>query len=895
MASDDRAPERYVPADIEKKWQDFWEKDATFRTDEDPAKPKAYVLDMFPYPSGAGLHVGHPEGYTATDIVSRYLRSKGVAVLHPMGWDAFGLPAEQHAFNTGTHPAETTQKNIDTFRRQLKSLGFSYDWEREIDTTDPAYVKWTQWIFLELFDRGLAFQDEIPVNWCPALGTVLANEEVKDGRSERGGHPVFRVPLRQWMLKITAYADRLLEDLSLVTWPEGTRVMQVEWIGRSEGAEVDFAVDGHPGAKLEIFTTRPDTLFGATFMVVAPEHPLVEKITTPEHRARVQAYVARAKNRSERDRRESKDKTGEPTGAYAVNPVNGKSIPIWVADYVLWGYGTGAIMAVPGHDERDFEFAQKFGIPIERVVCERGSDATTPLTAAFTGEGVACNSGAYDGLPTAELKKKITADLEARGQGKKRVEYKLRDWIFSRQRYWGEPFPIYFPVKSAGDPRTLPSDQVEIDYSTPIPVPREELPVRLPDLEDFKPGDDPAGPLARAKDWRFFQKDGKWYARETNTMPQWAGSCWYYLRFIDPKNDQRIFDPEKVKRWLPVDLYVGGAEHAVLHLLYARFWHKVLYDAGLVPVKEPFAKLVHQGMILGEIEYTAYCAADGMWVSREHVEEKADSVGGTEHLDARTGGGVQPVRVKEDQVEKRGNDFVLKGHPSCMVDARAHKMSKSRGNVINPDHIVQQFGADSLRLYEMFMGPLEATKPWSTSSIAGVRRFLDRTWTVCTRELDAAPPPDALERALHRAIRKVGEDIEALRFNTAISTLMQLVNELYGLEKPPARAVEVVIQLVHPFAPHIAEELWERTGHAPSVQRAPWPAFDPAMCVDTEIEVPVQVNGKVRGRVKVAADAATDAVVAAAKADESVAKWLEGKTIAKEHYVPGRILTFVVK
>ncbi|AKF06562.1 leucine--tRNA ligase [Sandaracinus amylolyticus] len=887
--------ERYTPAEIEPKWQAFWEKDRTFATDEDPNKPKAYVLDMFPYPSGAGLHVGHPEGYTATDIVARYLRAKGTAVLHPMGWDAFGLPAEQHAINTGTHPAETTQKNIATFKRQLKSLGFSYDWDREVDTTDPEYVKWTQWIFLELFDRGLAYQAELPVNWCPALGTVLANEEVKDGRSERGGHPVFRVPLRQWMLKITAYADRLLEDLADVTWPEGTRVMQVEWIGRSEGAEVDFAIDGHPGKKVEIFTTRPDTLFGATFMVLAPEHPLVAEITTREHTVQVQQYVERAKRRSERDRRENKEKTGVATGAYAINPVNGRTIPIWIADYVLWGYGTGAIMAVPGHDERDFEFAKKLGLPIARVVHEAGSDPNAPLETAFVGEGLACHSGAYDGLSTNDFKKRITADLEQRGAGKKRVEYKLRDWIFSRQRYWGEPFPIYFPVECDGDPRALPSENVKIDFSKPIAVSREELPVRLPDLEDFKPGDDPAGPLARAKDWRFFQKDGQWYARETNTMPQWAGSCWYYLRFIDPKNRERIFDPEKVKRWLPVDLYVGGAEHAVLHLLYARFWHKVLFDAGLVPVAEPFAKLVHQGMILGEIEYTTYVAADGVYVSRENVVEKADPVGGTEHLDERNGGGVQPVRVKEEEIEKRGGEFVLKAHPNVAVDARAHKMSKSRGNVINPDHIVQQFGADSLRLYEMFMGPLEATKPWSTSSIAGVKRFLDRVWTVSTRTLDEAPPSDALERTLHKTIRKVGEDIEGLRFNTAISTLMQLTNELFAIEQPPKRAIEVLVQLLHPLAPHIAEELWQRVGHAQSVQRAPWPQFDPAKCVDAEIEVPVQVNGKVRGRVKVAADASADVVVAAAKADEAVAKWLEGKQLVKEQYVPGRILTIVVK
>jgi leucyl-tRNA synthetase len=888
--------ERYAPAEIEPKWQAFWEKDRTFATDEDPSKKKAYILDMFPYPSGAGLHVGHPEGYTATDIVSRYLRAKGVAVLHPMGWDAFGLPAEQYAIQTGTHPATTTANNIATFRRQLKSLGFSYDWDREVDTTDPAYVKWTQWIFLELFERGLAYQDEIPVNWCAALGTVLANEEVKDGKSERGGHPVVRVPLRQWMLRITRYADRLLEDLDAVQWPEGTRVMQIDWIGRSEGAEVAFRVDGHERASIDVFTTRPDTLFGATFMVLAPEHPLVATITTAQRRASVEAYVARAKNRSERDRRESKEKTGEATGAYAINPVNGAKIPIWIADYVLWGYGTGAIMAVPGHDERDFELATKFGLPIERVVMPReGGDPRAPLERPFVEDGIACRSGSYDGMETAAFKTAITADLEARGQGKKRVEYKLRDWIFSRQRYWGEPFPIYFPVTSEGDPRALPAERVAIDFATPIAVPRSELPLRLPDLENYEPGDDPAGPLARAKEWRFFQKEGKWFARETNTMPQWAGSCWYYLRFIDPRNESAIFDREKVARWLPVDLYVGGAEHAVLHLLYARFWHKVLFDAGLVPVKEPFAKLVHQGMILGEIEYTTFVDEGGSHVSRKDVEEIEGDDGSVIHRDARDRRPLAILKLAEADVEKVGGEFVLSADHRIVVEARASKMSKSRGNVINPDRIVEQFGADALRLYEMFMGPLEATKPWSTSSIQGVRRFLDRVWNVCTRAPSDASPAEGLERTLHRVIRKVGEDIEGLRFNTAISTLMTLTNDLHGIEAPPRRACEVLVQLLHPLAPHVAEELWERLGHPPSIQRVPWPTFDPAMCEESELEIPVQVNGKVRGRVKVAPGSSESVVVEAARRDDNVAKHLEGKQIVKQQYVAGRILTIVVK
>ncbi|MFO0711940.1 MAG: leucine--tRNA ligase [Sandaracinus sp.] len=897
-------PGRYNPAEIEPKWQAFWEKDRTFATPDllaDPSRKKAYVLDMFPYPSGAGLHVGHPEGYTATDIYSRWLRSTGVAVLHPMGWDAFGLPAEQYAIQTGTHPSVTTGKNIETFRRQIKSLGLSYDWDREVDTTDPAYVKWTQWIFLQMFHRGLAFQSEMPVNWCPALGTVLANEEVKDGKSERGGHPVFRTPLRQWMLKITAYADRLLEDLALCEWPEGTRVMQTEWIGRSVGAEVTFAIDGAPGKSLEIFTTRPDTLFGATFMVVAPEHPIVKEITTEDRKAEVDAYVTRSINRSERERREAKEKTGVATGGFCVNPVNGAKVPVWVADYVLWGYGTGAIMAVPGHDERDFEFAKKFGIEVIRVVAKDPSEMDAPLTVAFVEEGVAVNSGAYDGLTTAEFKTKITADLEARGQGKKRVEYKLRDWIFSRQRYWGEPFPIYFPVEledPSGDPRKGAKHTVRFDQ--PIAVDESELPLRLPQLEDYKPGEDPAGPLARALDWRFFQKadaDGtlRWYARETNTMPQWAGSCWYYLRFLDPKNPSAGWDRALADAWLPVDLYVGGAEHAVLHLLYARFWHKVLFDAGYVSQPEPFKRLVHQGMILGEVEHTAYVDPNGKLVSRESMGERVNDAGEDEPFDKSSSLTLTTKKISIDDVMKKGGDFVLKAQPEIVIDARAHKMSKSRGNVVNPDAIVKQFGADALRLYEMFMGPLEATKPWSTDSIQGVRRFLDRAYTVGTRTPSDAAPDDALLRVLHRTIRKVGDDIAGLRFNTAISALMQLVNELFPLEAPPRFALETLALLVHPFAPHLGEELWERLGHSGSVQRAPWPAYDAALCVDAELEIPVQVNGKVRGRVKVPADAAEAAVVAAALADEGVKKHLEGKQLVKQQYVAGRILTIVVK
>lgn len=812
---------RYEPGAIEPKWQAYWDEHGTFRTSEDSSKKKAYVLDMFPYPSGAGLHVGHPEGYTASDIVARYRRAQGYDVLHPMGWDAFGLPAEQHAIKTGTHPRSTTAKNIETFKRQLKMLGFSYDWDREIDTTSPEYVRWTQWIFLQLFERGLAYQNEVPVNWCPALGTVLANEEVINGLSERGGHPVERVPLRQWVLKITAYADRLLEDLNLVDWPNSTRIMQQEWIGRSEGAEVKFEVAGHDGV-IDIFTTRPDTLFGATFMVLAPEHPLVAAITTDDQRAEVDAYVEAARNKSERDRQASKEKTGVFTGGHAINPVNGEQVPVYIADYVLWGYGTGAIMAVPAHDQRDFEFAETHGIPILEVVSQDGTPRSEPLTEAFVDAGIAVNSGKYDGLDTAAFKKQVTRDLEAAGQGTARVEYKLRDWIFSRQRYWGEPIPIYFPVDTDGDPRA--GAPYEIRYDQPIAVDVKDLPLRLPELEDYKPGEDPAGVLARATDWRFFEKDGRWYARETNTMPQWAGSCWYYLRFLDPDNDDAICSPALAERWLPVDLYVGGAEHAVLHLLYARFWHKVLYDAGIVPVKEPFAKLVHQGMILGE---------DGQ------------------------------------------------------------KMSKARGNVVNPDDIVEMAGADAMRVYEMFMGPLEATKPWSTGSIAGVSRFLDRVFNAVARADEAVEPDDATHRLVHRTIRKVTEDIEAMRFNTAISAMMVLSNELTKLDAVPKESAEALALLVHPFAPHLAEELWEILGHSPSIQSQPWPEFDPALCEEDEVEVPVQVNGKVRGRVTLPKTASEEQALTAALAVDKVASQLEGKEIRKTIWVPGKILNLI--
>ena len=883
--------DRYVPSEIEPKWQRYWDEQHTFATDTESSKPTRYILDMFPYPSGSGLHVGHPEGYTATDILARYYRATGHAVLHPMGWDAFGLPAEQHAINTGTHPRETTNQNIDNFRRQLKELGFSYDWSREVNTTDPAYFKWTQWIFLKLFHRGLAYQEEVPVNWCPALGTVLANEEVKDGRSERGNHPVIRAPLRQWMLKITAYADRLLDGLEGVQWPEGTRTMQREWIGRSEGAEVDFTVDGIEGEKLTVFTTRPDTLFGATFMAIAPEHPLVEQLTTDAQRNEVTEYVEAAKNRSDLERTQSKVKTGVFSGGHGINPVNGAKVPIYIADYVMMGYGTGAIMAVPGHDERDFEFAEKYGLEIIEVVSPNGKPRGK-LEAADPNPGIAVNSGKYDGQKTADAKKAVIADLEAAGTGKGKVQYKLRDWVFSRQRYWGEPIPIYFPVETKGDPRE--GAEYTIRYDQPIAVDESELPLELPELDDYKPGEDPAGPLARATHWRFFKKGKKWFARETNTMPQWAGSCWYYLRFMDPQNPEQIFDRAAADRWLPVDMYIGGAEHAVLHLLYARFWHMVLFDEGLLGAPEPFGRLVHQGMILGEMEFTTYRNADGKPVTAKDVKEievdgalikvtKSDRKPVTEH------------KIEATDVEKKGGDFVLATDAGVRVDARAHKMSKSRGNVVNPDDIIQAFGADAMRLYEMFMGPLEAQKPWSTSSIQGVARFLDRVWSVTTGALTDDAPNDDLKRVTNQSIKKVTDDIEGLRFNTAISTMMTMTNELARQDAAPRSAVEALVRLLHPFAPHIAEELWARLGHPPSIQNAPWPEYDEAWLVNKEIEIPVQINGKKRGVVYVAPGATEDEVFAKVQAEATITKHLEGKSLARKIWVQDRILTLVVK
>jgi len=981
--------EDYNPKALREKWQAYWEKKTTFRQPNpgdpgfDPTKPKFYVLDMFPYPSGAGLHVGHPEGYTATDIVARYKRMRGCNVLHPMGWDAFGLPAEQHAVETGQHPSLTTERNIATFRRQLKLLGFSYDWDRELATTDADYYCWTQWVFLKLFNswyddaadrarpidelpipeqiraegersvrryvdaRRLAYLAEVPVNWCPALGTVLANEEVtSEGRSDRGDHPVYRRPLKQWMLRITKYADRLARDLEGLDWPESVKLMQRNWVGRSEGAEVRFKIDGMDDA-FDVYTTRPDTLFGATYMVLAPEHPLVQRLTTPAQREAVRAYCEAAAQRSELARMaETKEKTGVFTGAYALNPVWPEDdprarIPIWAADYVMMTYGTGAIMAVPAHDTRDFEFAKQFDLPIIAVVCPtahwlheqvstRGVDqayaarrgckpaaealmrsATTgaatptyvglpdtgslidgdagwlqqvglPAYAAnpglflepFTGEGTAINSERFNGQSTEKFKRNITAWLQERGLGRFAVNYKLRDWLFSRQRYWGEPFPILHGPDG---------ELVGLDES--------ELPLRLPDMDDYRPttvaegsSEMPEPPLGRAKAWAVVQRDGKTYRRELNTMPQWAGSCWYYLRFCDPKNNRQFCGREAEQYWMTaggrardgagdgIDLYLGGAEHAVLHLLYARFWHKVLYDLGYVSTKEPFRKLFNQGMIRA----FAYRDRRGVYVGYDDIELREDGA-------YRTSDGEKLVGAVE-------------------------KMSKSMKNVINPDEVVEEYGADSLRLYEMFMGPLDASKPWNPRDVPGVHRFLQRTWRLIAggdegsgglaEAVTTGPLNESLEKALHKTIKKVTEDIERLCFNTAIAAMMEFLNEAYRAKGLHKRQAERFVLLLSPFAPHLCEELWQRLQGADwkgSLTYEPWPTFDPALTVDAQIEIPVQINGKLAGQIVIARDASQESVRAAALAHTRVAERIGGAAIVKEVYVPGRLMNFVVK
>ncbi len=798
---------------IEQKWQKYWEENKTFKAEDFSDKPKYYILDMFPYPSGAGLHVGHPEGYIATDIIARYKRKRGFNVLHPMGWDAFGLPAENYALQTGTHPKKTTAKNINTFRRQIKSFGFSYDWDREINTTDPKYYKWTQWIFLQLYKKGLAYEAKIPVNWCPEMKTVLANEEVIDGKSERGGHPVIRVPMRQWMLKITAYADRLLEDLNLVDFPDSIKEMQRNWIGRSIGADVVFPIVG-TDQELKVFTTRPDTLFGATYMVVAPEHTILNQLLSDDFKNAVYAYTQETIRKSDLDRTElSKEKSGVFTGLYALNPTNGKHIPIWTSDYVLMTYGTGAIMAVPGHDQRDWEFAKKFNLDIIEVIA--GGDTAKE---AWTGDGILVNSGFLNGLNVPEAKKKMADWLVEKGVGEPTIQYKLRDWVFSRQRYWGEPFPLYFNEK----------DEV-------IPLSEKELPLRLPEVEKYEPSGTGESPLANLREWIDYTdpETGEKRRYETNTMPQWAGSCWYYLRYIDPDLKEAAWDQQKEKYWMPVDLYIGGAEHAVLHLLYARFWHKVLFDLGYVSTPEPFIKLINQGMILGE---------DG------------------------------------------------------------EKMSKSRGNVINPDEILNRFGADTFRMYEMFMGPLERTKPWSTSSIDGINRFLTRTWNLffdddnlLNTDIQDVKPDTSLLVLLHKTIQKVTNDLDNLRFNTAIAQLMIFINELFKLGIKPLSVLKPFLQLVNPFAPHLTEEIWEKMGHRENLAYVQWPTYDNSLLKDEIITFAVQVNGKVRGTFEIERDADDDDCIAKAMEIDNVKRFLEGQEIKKQFVVKNKIVSFVIK
>lgn len=835
----------YNFATIEKKWQAYWDENKTFKTpDFSDGKPKYYVLDMFPYPSGAGLHVGHPEGYTATDILCRFKRHRGFNVLHPMGWDAFGLPAEQYAVETGTHPSVTTEKNVATFKRQIKSLGFSYDWDREINTTDPKYYKWTQWIFKQLYNKGLAYVSEVPVNWCPALGTVLANEEVINGRSERGNHPVERRPMRQWMLKITEYAERLLNDLEDLDWSEGIKEMQRNWIGKSTGAEVKFNTTS--GEQIVVYTTRCDTLFGATYMVMSPEHALVKSWLEKgviTNKAEVEAYQVEASHKSDFERTEmNKDKTGvKLEGICGINPVNEKEIPIFISDYVLASYGTGAIMAVPAHDTRDYEFAQKFNIPMVEVV--GGGDISKE---AFTdcATGVMVNSGFLTGLSVEDAKKKMIAWLEENNRGSAKVQYKLRDWLFSRQRYWGEPFPV-----------------VHMDDGTTHLLADDELPLTLPEMEDFKPTGTGEPPLSKAKNWLRYTdpKTGKQGWRETNTMPQWAGSCWYYLRYIDPTNDECFIDPEKAKEWLPVDLYVGGAEHAVLHLLYARFWHKVLFDLGLVPTKEPFQKLVNQGMILG-----------------------------MSYKDGR--GALVPM----DLVDTTTNPPTHKETGEKLVEFAA-KMSKSLKNVINPDDVIREYGADSMRLYEMFMGPLDAVKPWSTKGVEGVYRFLRRGYRMIADQPIVDQPMDKDQaRLCHSTIKKVTEDIENLSLNTAISQLMIFVNGFSGDNKPlPREAAEAFVIMLAPFAPHVGEELWEILGHEPSIEYVPWPQFDENAIKVSEVEIVVQVCGKIKGRVMLPVDATEEQMRELALGMEAVQTALAGRPVRKVICVPGRIINVV--
>lgn len=801
----------YKHIEIEKKWQRYWEEHKTFKTTEDNDKKNYYALDMFPYPSGQGLHVGHPEGYTATDIMARMKRMQGYNVLHPMGWDAFGLPAEQYALNTGNSPREFTKKNVNNFRRQIKSLGLSYDWDREVNTTDPAYYKWTQWIFEQLYKKGLAYEAEVPVNWSPDLGTVVANEEVIDGKTERGGFPVIRKPMRQWVLKITAYADRLIDDLDDLDWPEAIKEQQRNWIGRSVGAAINFPVSGDENTKIEVFSTRPDTIFGVAALVLAPEHELVKQLTTPEHENEVEAYIEKISHKSDLERTDlAKDKTGVFTGSYVVNPVSGEKLPIWIADYVLNSYGTGAVMVVPAHDERDHEFAQKFDLPIVQVI--EGGDVQKE---AYIGDGVHINSDFLNGMDKEEAIDAINNWLEENGVGEKKVNYRLRDWLFSRQRYWGEPIPV---IHWEDGETTL--------------VPEDELPLYLPKATDIKPSGTGESPLANLDDWvNVVDENGRKGRRETNTMPQWAGSSWYFLRYIDPHNNHEVADYEKLKEWLPVNLYVGGAEHAVLHLLYARFWHKFLYDLGVVPTKEPFQKLVNQGMILG---------------------------------------------------------------------SNHEKMSKSKGNVVNPDDIVEQYGADTLRLYEMFMGPLDASIPWSEEGLGGAHKFINRVWNLLIDENDnlrdrvTTINNHDLDKIYNETVKKVTEDYEAMHFNTAISQLMVFVNNAYKADSLPLEYVEGLVKLLSPVVPHITEELWSKLGHVGSIAYAKWPTYDESKLVEDVVEIVVQINGKVRQHLQVSKDASREELQALALNDERIKQELVDKEVKKVIAVPGKLVSIVV-
>jgi len=831
--------------EIETKWQKYWEEHQTYKVTEDPSYPvekRKYVLDMFPYPSGAGLHVGHPEGYTATDIYCRYLTMNGYNVLHPMGFDSFGLPAENYAIKTGTHPKATTEKNIINFTRQIKSLGFCYDWSRQVSTCTPEYYHWTQWIFLQLFKKGLAYESQSPINWCPNCKTGLANEEVKEGKCERCGTKVERKNIRQWVLKITAYADELLKDLDKLDWPESVKLMQRNWIGRSVGASVFFKVENQEES-LEVYTTRCDTLFGATYMVVSPEHPLVGKLTKPEQKEQVEAYIAQSAHKSDLERTDlAKEKTGVFSGSYAINPVNNTRIPIWIADYVLISYGTGAIMAVPAHDTRDWDFAKKFNLPIIEVL----KSEIDVQTQAWTEDGLHVNSQWLNGLNKQQAIEKMLNWLEEHHCGHKAVNYKLRDWVFSRQRYWGEPIPL-----------------VHCPHCGTVPVPEDQLPLMLPEISSYEPSGTGESPLAKIDSWvnTTCPVCGGPAKRETNTMPQWAGSCWYYLRYIDPNNKERFVDKEKEKYWMPVDLYVGGAEHAVLHLLYARFWHEVLYDLGLVSTKEPFQRLINQGMITS----FAYQRKDKSLVPVDQVEE------------------VRPG-IFEDKDTHENLERVIA------------KMSKSLKNVINPDEIVKSYGADSMRLYEMFMGPLEVSKPWSTEGLIGIYRFLDRVWRLSEeKKLSDTPVSPEMDKLLNKTIKKVTDDTSSLNFNTAISAMMVLVNELYKSPCLPKKVYETLVLLLSPYVPHLAEELWEKMGHQPSVTKAPWPTYDESKTQDVTTEVVFQINGKVRAKLTTDKGLSNDELLHMAKENEKIKGWLEGKTIIKEIVIPDKIVNIVVR